>query len=78
MEYLYTPKVLLHFSIMLHGAAQATGTRPARALISWCYTTVGGASSPDKISNNVNNINNLKFYHLIRGNLVFFSDYVNA
>src|SRR2546427_3925725 len=30
------PKVLLHFSIMLHGAAQARGTRPLSAGISWC------------------------------------------
>ena len=37
--------------------------RAARALLSWCYTTLGGASSPDKISNNVNNINGLKFYY---------------
>ena len=43
--------------------------RAARALISWCYTTLGGASSPDKVSNNVNNINDLKFYYYIRGNL---------
>jgi hypothetical protein len=43
--------------------------RAARALISWGYTTLGGASSPDKISNNVNNINDLKFYHSIRGSL---------
>jgi len=26
------PKVLLHFSIMLHGAAQARGTRPSGAI----------------------------------------------
>jgi hypothetical protein len=43
--------------------------RAARALISCDYTTLGGASSPDEISNNLNNINDLKSYHLIRGNL---------
>jgi hypothetical protein len=35
----------------------------ARAVISCCYTTLGGASSPDEIVNNLNNINDLKFYH---------------
>jgi len=45
--------------------------RAARALISCYYPTLGSASSPDKISNNPNNINVLKFYHLIRGNLEF-------
>src|SRR5215510_7245662 len=43
----------------------------ARAVLSWCSTTFGGASSPEEISNNLNNINDLKFYHLIRGNLNF-------
>src|SRR5262245_23648379 len=33
----------------------------ARALLSRCYTTLGRASSPDEISNNPNNINDLKF-----------------
>src|SRR5712671_2858672 len=41
----------------------------ACALISCGYTTLGRASSPDLISNNLNNINDLKFYHEIRGNL---------
>jgi hypothetical protein len=45
--------------------------RAARALISCYYTTLGGTSPPDEISNNLNNINDLKFYHLIRGNLDF-------
>jgi len=45
--------------------------RAAGALISCCSTTLGGASSPDKISNNLNNINDLKFYHDIRGKLGF-------
>jgi rRNA maturation protein Rpf1 len=43
--------------------------RAARALISCYYTTSGGISSPDEISNNLNNINDLKFYHVIWGNL---------
>jgi hypothetical protein len=43
--------------------------RAARDLISWCYTTLGRTSSPDVISNNLNNINDLKFYHSIRGHL---------
>jgi len=43
--------------------------RATRALISCCYTTLGDASSPDEISNNLKNINDLKFYHAIRGNL---------
>jgi hypothetical protein len=43
--------------------------RAARALISCYYTTLRGASSPDEISNNLNNISDLKFYRLIRGNL---------
>src|SRR5688572_16925830 len=43
--------------------------RAARALISCCYATLGGASSPDETSHNLNNINGLKFYHSIRGNL---------
>jgi putative transposase len=38
-------------------------------LISCGSTTFGGASSPDESSNNLNNINDLKFYHKIRGNL---------
>ena len=37
--------------------------RATRALISCCCTTLGDASSPDKISKNLNNINDLKFYH---------------
>ena len=45
--------------------------RAARALISCGSTTFGGASSPDESSNNLNNINDLKFYHEIRGNLKF-------
>jgi hypothetical protein len=43
--------------------------RAACALISCGYTILGGASSPDVISTNLNNINDLKFYHAIRGNL---------
>ena len=38
--------------------------RAARALISCYYTALEGASPPDEISNNLNNINDLKFYHL--------------
>ena len=45
--------------------------RAARALISWCYTTLGGTLSLGEISNNLNNINDLKLYHSIRGNLRF-------
>jgi hypothetical protein len=37
--------------------------RATRTLISCCYTTLGDASSPDESSNNLNNINGLKFYH---------------
>jgi len=37
--------------------------RAARALLSCGYTTFRGVSSPDEISNNLNNINDLKFYH---------------
>jgi hypothetical protein len=40
--------------------------RAAYALISCGYTTLGRASSPDVISINLNNINDLKFYHEIR------------
>src|SRR5215471_12003904 len=47
--------------------------RAARALISCCYTTIGGAASPAEIPNNLNNINDLKFYHSIRGNLHIFT-----
>jgi len=36
-----------------------------------------GVSSPDEISNNLNNINDLKFYHEIRGNLVFSSSLIS-
>jgi hypothetical protein len=43
--------------------------RAACALISCGYTTLGRASSPDVISTNLNNINGLKFYHEIRGNV---------
>src|SRR5215475_8326631 len=43
----------------------------ARTVLSWCSTTFGGASSPDELANNLNNINGLKFYHSIRGNLKF-------
>ena len=43
--------------------------RAACALISCCYTTLGQAASPYERSNNLNNINGLKFYHEIRGNL---------
>src|SRR5215471_17012315 len=43
--------------------------RAARALISCCYTTLGRAASPYESSNNLNNINGLKFYHETRGNL---------
>jgi hypothetical protein len=49
--------------------------RAACALISCGYTTLGRASSPDVISINLNNINDLKFYHEIRGNLPFFTVY---
>jgi hypothetical protein len=38
-------------------------------LIACFYATLGDASSPNEISNNLNNINDLKFYHQIRGNL---------
>jgi hypothetical protein len=48
--------------------------RAARVLISCYYTTLGGISSPDEISNNLNNINDLKFYHLIRGYLQKLAD----
>jgi hypothetical protein len=37
--------------------------RAACAVISCCYTTLGRASSPDVISNNFNNSNDLNFYH---------------
>ena len=37
--------------------------------MSCCYTLLGRASSPREISNNLRNINGLKFYHSIRGNL---------
>jgi hypothetical protein len=43
--------------------------RAACALISCGYTILGGVSSPDVISTNLNNINDLKFYHEIRENL---------
>src|SRR5215471_2116091 len=43
--------------------------RAARALISCGYTTLGRAASPHESSNNLNNINGLKFYHEIRGKL---------
>src|SRR5262245_27602220 len=43
--------------------------RAACALISCCSTILGGALSPDKTSNNLNNINDLKLYHLIRESL---------
>ena len=39
--------------------------RAARALTSCGYPAFGGASSHDEISNNLNNINDLKFYHEI-------------
>ena len=45
--------------------------RAARALISCCYTPLGRASSAREISNNLSNINGLKFYHSIWGNLEF-------
>ena len=38
-------------------------------MISCCYTPLGRASSPREISNNLRNINGLKFYHSIWGNL---------
>jgi hypothetical protein len=47
--------------------------RAACALISCGYTILGGASSTDVISTNLNNINGLKFYHAIRGNLTPFA-----
>jgi hypothetical protein len=46
--------------------------RAACALLSCGYTTLRRASPPDVISTNLNNINDLKFYHEIRGNLTYF------
>ena len=38
-------------------------TEVGRALISYCYTTLGRASLLHESSNNLNNINDLRFYH---------------
>ena len=43
--------------------------RAARTVIPGGYRILGRTSSPDEHSQNLNNINGLKFYHLIRGNL---------
>ena len=50
-------------SVSLAGAKRSRMWSTARAVLSWCSTTFGGASSPDEIANNLNNINGLKFYH---------------
>ena len=46
---------------------------PRPMKIEFTRQPLGGASSPDESSNNLNNINDLKFYHEIRGNLSFFA-----
>jgi hypothetical protein len=44
--------------------------RPARTLMSCGPPPLGRTLSPDELSNNLNNINELKIYHEIRGNLI--------
>jgi hypothetical protein len=44
--------------------AQAASDVESNSLLDFCCsTTFGGASSRDEVSNNLNNINDLKFYH---------------